>query len=133
MFGSLGGAEILMVLVLALLLFGPRRLPQIGRTIGRAMSEFRKATQEFKSSLDHEVEFEKVRDIQSGLQSAGRDISQAVNQANPLTEARRAIADGLRAGETADKKTTTPAAEPPETDERSPGPSTSDAPDNERS
>ncbi len=56
--GSLGGAELLMILVLALLLFGPRKLPQIGRSIGRALSEFRSVSNEFRSSLEHEVALE---------------------------------------------------------------------------
>jgi TatA/E family protein of Tat protein translocase len=59
MFGSVGAPEFLLILVLALLLFGPRKLPQIGRTLGRALAEFRGATQEFKSSLEREVEVER--------------------------------------------------------------------------
>jgi Tat protein translocase TatB subunit len=59
MFGPVGGPEFLLILVLALLLFGPRKLPQLGRTIGRALAELRGATQEFKSSLEHEIESER--------------------------------------------------------------------------
>jgi TatA/E family protein of Tat protein translocase len=58
MFGSLGGSEFLLIAVLALLLFGPRKLPQIGRSLGRALAEFRGATHEFKASLEREVDRE---------------------------------------------------------------------------
>ena len=47
--------------MLALLLFGPRQLPQIGKSIGRALAEFRGATHEFKSSLEREVELDEER------------------------------------------------------------------------
>jgi len=73
MFGSVGGAEIIMVLVLALLLFGPRKLPQIGRTIGGALSEFRKATTDFRSNLEREVDL-------TDLKEARRDISDTVRE-----------------------------------------------------
>ena len=55
MFGSLGLPEILFILVLALLVFGPRKLPEVGRTIGRALGEFRRATGDLKRSLDREM------------------------------------------------------------------------------
>ncbi|MDX1385093.1 MAG: twin-arginine translocase TatA/TatE family subunit, partial [Thermoanaerobaculia bacterium] len=42
--GPLGVPELIFILVLALLIFGPKRLPEIGRTIGKAMGEFRRAT-----------------------------------------------------------------------------------------
>ena len=61
MFGSLGLPEILFILVVALLVFGPRRLPEIGRTIGKALGEFRRATTELKRSIDTEVTLEEVR------------------------------------------------------------------------
>ena len=54
MFGSIGGSEFLLILVLALLLFGPRKLPQIGRTLGKALSELRGATHEFRSTLERD-------------------------------------------------------------------------------
>ncbi len=55
MIGSLGFAEILFILVLALLVFGPRRLPEVGRTLGRALGEFRRATGDLKRSFDREI------------------------------------------------------------------------------
>ena len=67
MFGSLGGAELLVILVLALLLFGPRRLPEIGRTIGKGLAEFRKATTEFKTSLEREVDVAELRKSREAL------------------------------------------------------------------
>lgn len=60
MFGTLGLPEILFILVLALLVFGPRRLPEVGRTIGKALGEFRRATGDLKRSFDQEMNtFEK--------------------------------------------------------------------------
>ncbi len=53
--GSLGLPEIAFIFVLALLIFGPKRLPEIGRTIGRGMAEFRKATNELKRTINTEL------------------------------------------------------------------------------
>lgn len=52
MFGPLGVPEIIFLLVLALLIFGPRKLPEIGRTLGRGLAEFRKASNELRRSLN---------------------------------------------------------------------------------
>jgi Tat protein translocase TatB subunit len=61
MFGTLGGQEIILILVLALIVFGPRKLPEIGKSIGRMMAEFRKASNDFRRTLEDEVEAEKLR------------------------------------------------------------------------
>ncbi len=58
MIGSLGVPELLFILVLALLVFGPRKLPEIGRTLGRALGEFRRATTDLKRTLDVELSTE---------------------------------------------------------------------------
>jgi sec-independent protein translocase protein TatA len=53
--GSLGLPEIAFIFILALLIFGPKKLPEIGRTLGRGMAEFRKATNELKRSINTEL------------------------------------------------------------------------------
>lgn len=55
MFGSLSFNEILFIMVLALLIFGPKRLPQMGRSIGRALGEFRRASSDLKRSMEIEM------------------------------------------------------------------------------
>lgn len=54
MFG-LGIPELIFIMVLALLIFGPKRLPEIGRTIGRGMAEFRKASNDLKRTINTEL------------------------------------------------------------------------------
>lgn len=94
MFGSIGGSEFLLIAVLALLLFGPRKLPQIGRSIGRALAEFRGATREFKSSLEREVEIETLRDAKDDVEAVGREISDTVKGTSRPGMPRRSIASG---------------------------------------
>jgi len=62
MFGPLGVPELLFIFVLALLIFGPRKLPEIGRTLGRAMGELRRATSDLRSSLDTDLALEDEAD-----------------------------------------------------------------------
>lgn len=55
MFGSIGGPELLVIFAIALLIFGPRRLSEIGRTLGKGIAEFRKAATDMRNTLDAEV------------------------------------------------------------------------------
>src|SRR5580658_536724 len=55
MMANLGMADTLILMVLALVVFGPRRLPQIGRQIGKLMYEFRKASNDFKFQMEEEL------------------------------------------------------------------------------
>ena len=61
MFGTLGGPELFLILVVALIVFGPRKLPEIGKSLGKMMAEFRKASNEFKRTIETEVEADKIR------------------------------------------------------------------------
>jgi Tat protein translocase TatB subunit len=62
MFGTLGGPELFLIFVVALIIFGPRKLPEIGKSLGKMMAEFRKASNDFRSTIESEVEAEKIRD-----------------------------------------------------------------------
>lgn len=61
MIGSLGTGEILLLFVVALLVFGPRKLPELGKSLGRGLSEFRKASNELRNTLEEEVRAEDDR------------------------------------------------------------------------
>jgi Tat protein translocase TatB subunit len=62
MFGSLGGPELFLILVVALIVFGPRKLPDIGKSLGKMMAEFRKASNDFRRTIEEEVEADKLRE-----------------------------------------------------------------------
>jgi len=64
MFGTLGGPEVILILVVALIVFGPRRLPEIGKSMGKMLAEFRKASNDFKRTIEDELEAEKSRESQ---------------------------------------------------------------------
>src|SRR5262249_362100 len=59
--GSLGWPEILLILVVALIIFGPRKLPELGKTLGESLAQFRRASEDFKRTWEAEVEYEKAR------------------------------------------------------------------------
>jgi TatA/E family protein of Tat protein translocase len=54
--GPLGTQEMIFIFILALMLFGPKKLPELGRTVGKAITEFRRASAELKSTLDREMQ-----------------------------------------------------------------------------
>jgi sec-independent protein translocase protein TatA len=58
MLGSIGMPELVVILVLALLIFGPRKLPELGRSLGRTLTEFRRASHELQRTLEEEVRVE---------------------------------------------------------------------------
>ena len=66
--GPLGFPETVFIFVLALLVFGPKKLPELGRTIGKAMTEFRRASSDLKATFDREMtqierENESLKDV----------------------------------------------------------------------
>src|ERR1044071_8449804 len=77
--GSLGWPEILMILVVALIIFGPRKLPELGKTLGQSLAQFRKASEDFKRTWEEEVEIEK-RKIEAPPASTYQESSYAQEQ-----------------------------------------------------
>ena len=67
--GQLGFSEMLVIFIVALLVFGPKKLPELGKSLGKGIREFRKATDELKSSWE-----EQVKDIKAPLDDVKRDI-----------------------------------------------------------
>jgi TatA/E family protein of Tat protein translocase len=69
---GLGMGEIVLILVIALVVFGPRKLPELGKSLGQAMAQFRRASEDFKRTWEQEVELDKIRkvDTASGGESS---------------------------------------------------------------
>jgi sec-independent protein translocase protein TatA len=63
MFGSIGMPELIIIFVIALIIFGPRKLPELGRSLGKSLAEFKRASNELKSTLEEEIRLEEQRTV----------------------------------------------------------------------
>lgn len=77
MFGSLGVPELLLIMAVALIVFGPRKLPEIGRSLGKAMGEFKKATDDLKNTIEREVRIEELKQIGPSLTAPYESVSRS--------------------------------------------------------
>ena len=75
MIGPLGMQEMLIILVVALIVFGPRKLPQIGKTLGKSVAEFRRTSTELRSTLEREVQMEEFRAARSEVSELKKDVT----------------------------------------------------------
>jgi sec-independent protein translocase protein TatB len=81
---SLGSTELLLILVVALIFFGPRKLPQLARSMGKGLAEFRKASDDFKRTWEREVALDAAR-TEPGENSILNDESQSAQTNEPVT------------------------------------------------
>jgi sec-independent protein translocase protein TatA len=63
MFGSIGMPELIIIFVIALVIFGPRKLPELGRSLGKSLAEFKKASNELRNTLEEEIRIEEQKDV----------------------------------------------------------------------
>jgi TatA/E family protein of Tat protein translocase len=61
MFGPIGMPELIVILTIALIIFGPRKLPELGRSLGKSLGEFKRASNELRNTLDEEIRVEEQR------------------------------------------------------------------------
>ena len=86
---GLGSTELIFILVVALIFFGPRKLPQLARSMGKGLSEFRRASDDFKRTWEREVALESAREedntmLESQQEQASYEAAQPVDQ--PILE-----------------------------------------------
>jgi len=82
---SLGSTELVFILIMALVFFGPRKLPQISRSLGKNLAEFRRASEDFKRTWEKEVNLEDTSALtgHSSIQEA--EVSNALVQTPNIT------------------------------------------------
>ena len=81
MFGSLGMPELIVIFVIALIIFGPRKLPELGKSLGKSIAEFKRASNELKSTLEEEIRIEeqKTKQEEAAKTTAAHAQSQQVS------------------------------------------------------
>jgi sec-independent protein translocase protein TatA len=79
MFGSIGMPELILIFVVALLVFGPKKLPEIGKSLGKGLAEFKKASDELKKTIEREIEEGKneVSSISQSFASSEGTVAQS--------------------------------------------------------
>jgi sec-independent protein translocase protein TatA len=86
--GSIGTQEIIIIFIIALIVFGPRKLPELGKSIGKGLAEFKKASNELRQTWEDEVKLDKEKSALNGVisESTG-DLSGIVSEVkNDLSE-----------------------------------------------
>jgi TatA/E family protein of Tat protein translocase len=68
--GNIGMQELIVIFVIALIIFGPRRLPDLGRSLGRSIAEFKRASNELRSTLEDEIRVDEQRQARAAAAPA---------------------------------------------------------------
>jgi TatA/E family protein of Tat protein translocase len=83
MLPSVGMPELIIILVIALIIFGPRKLPELGRSLGKSIGEFRKASNELKSTLEEEIRLEEQKEQRAKVEAEQTSAVQAGAMTQP--------------------------------------------------
>ena len=67
MFGSLGVPELMVIFFIALIVFGPKKLPDLGRSLGKSLAEFKRASNELRNTLEQEVRLDEEKEQQKAV------------------------------------------------------------------
>ena len=106
MFGSIGMPELIIILVIALIIFGPRKLPELGRSLGRSIGEFKRASNELRNTLEEEIRVEEQRDQREAIRAEQVSAVAAAAPPAPTTPS-TPVTPAPPANETVDRTTGT--------------------------
>jgi TatA/E family protein of Tat protein translocase len=105
MFGPIGVWEMVIILVIALIVFGPRKLPELGRSLGKSLGEFKRASNELRNTLDEEIRVEERREPKAAAPKApapktgaSGDVKEAAAAAPDATDSAKPATDSAKAG-----------------------------------
>ena len=93
MFGSIGMPELILIFLVALLVFGPKKLPEIGKSIGKGLSEFKKASDDLKKTIEQEID--QVKSEANAVRDTVKDtVAQATTGPKLVENAPPATSEG---------------------------------------
>jgi len=120
---SLGMQEIIVIFVLALIVFGPRKLPELGKSLGKSLAEFKKASNELKQTWEDEVAKEKetlnstLDDVNKSMADVNKsmtDVNKSMTDVNQsMADVNQSMADVDRSTADVDKSTAIDEADKP--------------------
>jgi sec-independent protein translocase protein TatA len=87
MFGPIGMPEMIVIAVIALIIFGPRKLPELGKSLGKSLAEFKRASNDLKNTLEEEIRTEELQDARKSAQIPPTVSTQPAATAAPEGEA----------------------------------------------
>lgn len=83
MFGSIGVPELIVIFIIALLIFGPKKLPEVGKSVGKAIREFKKASDELRNKVEDEIN---VTEIKNEIKDVKKDLTSVTTDLNDLQD-----------------------------------------------
>ena len=84
MFGSIGMPELILIFIVALLVFGPKKLPELGKSLGRGLAEFKRASEDLKKTIEDEIEQGKHE--AAAVKQQVTEVRKTLTAAPPLEE-----------------------------------------------
>jgi sec-independent protein translocase protein TatA len=89
--GSIGMPELIIIFVIALIIFGPRKLPELGKSLGKSIAEFKRASNDLRSTLEEEIRVEEQKTAIEAAKaaSAAKQVA-AATEAEPPAPIRKA-------------------------------------------
>lgn len=124
MFGPIGMPELILIFLVALLVFGPRKLPELGKSLGRGLAEFKRASDDLKRTIEDEIEQGKnqVAPLRDELAAVRQQAGDLRNTIASTAGVGAPAAAPVPAPETAVPPAPVPAPEPPAEDSLPPAP-----------
>jgi sec-independent protein translocase protein TatA len=78
MLGSIGMPELIIIFVIALIIFGPKKLPELGKSLGKSIAEFKRASNDLRNTLEEEVRVEEQQQQRAAARTAAvKDLPEA--------------------------------------------------------